>query len=243
MSIETTVVNGQPPAFASTSERLCRPFLYGTHYVVDRVSGRATFAGDVAPGGDVVVHPGLVGVAAAYALWLGRAAFHAGGFISREGAWAIVGAKGEGKTTLLAALAGRGAAILADDLLVLDGLTALAGPRTLDLRPDAAALVGQAQVTTRVRNGERGRLHVDVVPLAVPFRGWVELRAGPVVALDPVPPAERVSLMAPHALRPLGPARAATLLHLASRPAWRLQRPKRPEALAECVDMLETLLR
>jgi len=153
-----------------------------------------------------------------------------------------VGAKGRGKTTLLAALACRGHQILSDDFLVLDGEMAFAGPRTLDLRPDAHAVLG-SPATIGVRNGERRRLLTGPVPLAVPLRGWIELVEARSLALEPVAPADRLGVIAPHAARPVVPARPATLLDLATLPVWRLRRPTQPWALPASAEVLEPLLR
>ena len=115
----------------------------GGHVAVDRQAGVASFRGAHRLTSDEIVHPRLGMLGAIYAQWLpGRMAFHAGAFISGERAWAVVGERHDGKSTLMAALALSGLPVLGDDTLVLDGIRCLSGVRCVDLRPDAAAHLG-----------------------------------------------------------------------------------------------------
>ena len=89
-----------------------------------------------------LVHPYLTPVAAVAAHWHGRESFHAGAVAIGGSAWALVGDRHTGKSSLLAALALRGVDIVCDDVLVVAGKEAFVGPRTVDLRQDAPAVLG-----------------------------------------------------------------------------------------------------
>ncbi len=84
-----------------------------------------------------VVHPGLARVGAAFARARGGDSLHGGAVAGRHGAWALIGAKTAGKSTLLAALARQGTPVVCDDTLVLHGDRVMAGPRCIDLRPES----------------------------------------------------------------------------------------------------------
>ena len=65
-------------------------------------------------------------------------------FVFGSLAWAVVGGREAGKSSLLAALAARDLPVLADDLVISDSHQAFCGPRTIDLRqlaPGATAPV------------------------------------------------------------------------------------------------------
>lgn len=132
--------------------------LFGGQPVADRLAMSAVFATPICPNFHLVAHPGLAGVGLIFARWLGRSAFHAGAVFIGGGAWGLVAHKGRGKTTTLAALALAGHQVLADDLVVVEGSTVLVGPRTLDLRPSAAARFGGDLPVISVRGAERRRL-------------------------------------------------------------------------------------
>ena len=100
-----------------------------------------------------LVHPLLGRVAAQIALARGADAMHAGAVGGKAGAWAIIGAKGAGKSTLLASLDEIGIPIVTDDVLMFAGSTVMAGPRCIDLRPDAQRFgLGMAVRPTDPRN-------------------------------------------------------------------------------------------
>lgn len=84
-----------------------------------------------------LVHPLLGRVASELALARGDDAMHSGAIVGAEGAWCLIGPKGHGKSTLIAALAAKGIPVLTDDVLVFSNGTAKAGPRCVDLRPGA----------------------------------------------------------------------------------------------------------
>ena len=87
---------------------------------------------------DELVHPYLAPAAAVIGRWLGRESVHAGAIAVDGRALGVVGARGAGKSSTLAWWALDGGEVLCDDLLVLDGRATFVGPRSIDLREDAA---------------------------------------------------------------------------------------------------------
>lgn len=183
-----------------------------------------------------VAHPFLAAVGAMFARFDGREALHAGAFVHDGGAWGVLGDKESGKSSLLARLAVRGTPVVSDDLLVLAGTAALAGPRCVDLRADAADRLGVTGGTEPVREGERRRLPLAPVPLEVPVRGLFHLTWGSSTSVDLLAPAERIGLLASYRTlrRPGGDALA--LLDLAPLPVWRLERPRGWSSFDEAAD-------
>ena len=76
-----------------------------------------------------LIHPYLAPVAAVAGYWFDRESFHAGAFVLGDGAWAVIGGREAGKSTLLASLALRGITVLSDDMLILDGDIPFPGPQ------------------------------------------------------------------------------------------------------------------
>lgn len=215
---------------------------FGGHLVTDRLAMSATFVGTSVPDHHVLAHPGITGIAVIFARWLGRTAFHGGAVLTTSGVWGIVAAKGKGKSTTLAALALRGYEVLADDLVVLDGNDALAGPRTLDLRPSAARNLPGPFTTVRVRGGERQRLLLGSTIASAPLRGWVHLEVGRQVDAVPIPPAERPAVLGRHLAVRLVPRDPTRFLEFSTLPAWRLRRPMTWGSLPETVKALEDVI-
>jgi hypothetical protein len=186
---------------------------------------------------DALVHPYLTLPAAVASRWLGRHALHGGVFVHDGGAWGLLADKEGGKSSTLAGVLRRGHAVLTDDLLVLDGLDALAGPRVVDLRGEAAATLGGESLGL-VGARTRWRLTAADAPPSSRMRGFVHLAWGPELAVTPLDAGERLNaLIAQCVIRP-EPGDALELLELAALPAWRLERPRRIEALDACVDQL-----
>ena len=99
---------------------------------------------------DELVHPFLAPAAALFAHWHGREGLHGGALALGGTAWGVIGDRLGGKSSLLAALAVSGTDVVCDDVLVLDGREVYPGPRTVDLREDAAAALER-------RRGDRCR--------------------------------------------------------------------------------------
>jgi hypothetical protein len=206
--------------------------------VIDRATATATIASPSPPDDRELVHPYLAAVAAVAARWDGNQSFHCGGLVTGDGAWGVLGGREQGKSTLLAALERRGASILSDDLLVIRDGTALAGPRCVDLRADAATALDAGERIGIVGARERWRVRLRPVVAEAPVRGWVVLRWGSGATVRPVPPAERLPLLLEHAT--IGPDAVdpGALLDLAALPMLAFERPRRFDAVAETSDML-----
>lgn len=210
----------------------------GRVLALDRARATAVFYG---PGltPDLLAHPYLAPVATAFGRWAGREAFHAGAFLAAGRAWAVLGPRTAGKSTLLAALAGRGVPVLSDDVLVTDGSVVFSGPRCVDLR-EVPPVPGLELSPARL--GTRHRLHLPARPEQVPFGGWVFLAWDDELGVDRVPaPRLLADLAARRAWRHLDSS-AELLLDLAAAPAWTLRRPQRWDGLGASLDlMLDTV--
>ena len=206
---------------------------------IDRRRGEALFTARQRPTPDALVHPHLAPVAAIAARWRRHESFHAGAVILGDGAWAVMGAKGSGKSSLLAWLALSGHAVLTDDLLVIDADgNALAGPRSIDLREGAAQRFGVGEPLGVIGARERYRMVVAPVPAAVPLRGFIRLAWGGAPTVTPVPPAWRpAGLAAQRAVR-LIPRDPDLLVHLSALPMVELRRPREWGRAADAADQL-----
>ncbi|MFC5926631.1 hypothetical protein [Micromonospora vulcania] len=211
-----------PPPVPLDNWRGTRVLADGRTLAVDRLRGTATFYGPpLTP--DVLAHPYLAPVATTVNRWAGRETFHSGAFVLDGRAWAVLGPRTAGKSSLLAALAARGVPVLADDILVVDGSDAFAGPRCVDLRQ---AVPGVALPTRPVRGGERLRVALPPIASRVPLGGWLFLCWGGALALTRLPGTTLLARLA--GLRSFGelPSDPAALLSIAALPAWELSRPR-----------------
>jgi hypothetical protein len=155
----------------------------------------------------------------------------------------VLGEKGAGKSSLLAAMARAGVPIVCDDMLVLDGLTALAGPRSVDLRAEAAERLGAGQPLGMVGGRERWRVELEPVAPELPLRGWITLRWGRDSAVGVLKGSARLRELLRHqALRVPSPEPGRAIA-LSSRPVLEFARPKRWGELDRSVGhLLEALL-
>jgi len=177
------------------------------------------------PGPDALVHPHLAAAAAGRNRLLGRDVLHAGAVMLDGVAWALAGANEVGKSTLVVALASLGHPVLSDDLLVLEGGTAFAGPRCADLRDDTR-LPGFPPPRP-VRGGERWRVLLPAAPASAALAGFVFLAwDDAALAMHALGGEERVRRLAPLRRWPFLPDRPAGLLDLATLPAYELSRPR-----------------
>jgi hypothetical protein len=185
-----------------------------------------------------LVHPFLAPVAVVTARWLGRESFHGGGFVAAGGAWGVLGEKTAGKSTTLAALALAGVPVVSDDVLVLEGTTVFAGPRSVDLRPEAAAHLGAGESLGTIGTRERWRLHLPRVEPELPLRGWVSLDWGDEVTVEPLKGADRFSALVEHRGARIEPLAPSQLIALTSLPHVRFVRPRSWAALPNALERL-----
>lgn len=192
---------------------------------------------------EATVHPFLAMTAAIVSRWLGRDAFHAGAFVVDDGAWAILGQKGTGKSTTLGFLAVNATTIVTDDVLVLDNGDALAGPSCVDLRPDAASFLGAGEDLGVVGARSRFRVVLPAAPSRTPLRGWVFPTWSETIELVPVPVAQRVSLLAANLALTRTPLHPQRFLDFAALPCWEFRRPRDFDMLDESAARLLDRLR
>jgi hypothetical protein len=213
--------------------------VHGGRVDLDRRRGEALFTVRRRPSPDALVHPHLAPVAAIAGRWLGRESFHAGSVVLGDGAWAVLGDKGAGKSSLLAWLALQGHPVVTDDLLLLDeNLSALAGPRSIDLRASGAYRLGVGEALGVVGTRERYRMALAPVPAHVPLRGFIMLAWGDLPAVTPVPPAWRPAALATHRTVRLAPQDPALLVELSALPMVELRRPREWGRAADAADRL-----
>jgi hypothetical protein len=206
---------------------------------IDRRRGEALFTVRQKPTPDALVHPHLAPVAAIAARWRRRESFHAGAVIVGDSAWAVMGAKSAGKSSLLAWLALSGYGVLTDDLLVIDADgNGLAGPRSIDLREGGAERLGVGKALGIIGGRERYRMAVDPVPATIPLRGFIRLAWGGAPTVTPVPPAWRPAALAAQRAVRLMPRDPNLLVHLSALPMVELRRPREWGRAGDAADRL-----
>jgi hypothetical protein len=202
---------------------------------------RATLKGGPARSFDDLVHPYLAPVAALIHRWRGAPAIHGAAVSNGNGAVALIGSRGYGKTTTAAALVHeRGLMLLSDDLVVVAGVNVLPGPLSLDMRPDGSKLLGLDGET--VRNGERRRRLAPQLDAAaeqeIPLRLCVHLEFGDRTRVRPVSAANRLTALAAQLYWPGVGAPAMDLLSLIALPQIVLERPVGRRGLEEGMDAI-----
>jgi hypothetical protein len=230
LELEVRVTGGAPPRGEEVGESsaVLRP-RSGGWVNIDRASGTATFSLPERPTDGALVHPHLASVAIVAAHWLGHETFHAGAFIVGGRAWGVLGQRQAGKSSLLASLSLVGVPVVSDDVLVLDGTTVFAGPRSIDLRPDAAKRLGVGEDVGMMGARERWRLGLDPVEAELQMGGWLSLLWDDAVAMREIRGAERLQTLGAHRASSLYPPDPAGLLDLCALPCVELRRPRRWE--------------
>jgi hypothetical protein len=196
---------------------------------VERDPPRITFHLPDPPVPDALVHPLGTVPLAILARWRGDVTLHAGAFATPTGAWAVVGPREAGKSTMLASLASRGIPLLADDLLAILDRRVWPGPACVDLRPDAATRFPGARDLGIVSGRRRFRLSTATETRRLPLQGifvleWHE-RSG--VNVEPLTLEERLRLLYDlEYIALVGPADPRLLMDLLDVPAWRISRPR-----------------
>ena len=220
-------------------QRVEIPLVAAGRLVLDRRGPTATFTTGSPLSDDQLVHPYLAPVGAYVGGWLGREAFHAGAFVTGGRAWALLGTREAGKSTTLARLSGGGYPVVTDDILVVDGGCALAGPRCLDLREETVRRLGVAADARCAGRDGRWRFGLADIEPEPPLAGWIFLSWGAGLTMTSLPPAERLVRLARHHTRGASGRRGA-LLELARLPAWELSRPRDWKLLPDaCERMIE----
>jgi len=186
-----------------------------------------------------------------------RFLLHAGAVRSASGIVAFIGTSGRGKSTLCAAFADAGAALLGDDCLALmfDAKAGLvrAEPtyRGVRLSPDTLARLRPAEARTARKTGA-GKLRLrgatsDPAPAAppAPLRRVYLLDEGPRIEIGAMSPHERVTALIANSfhLDVVDPQRAASIVEravaLSSRVGLRrLSYPRRFEALPRVISVV-----
>ncbi len=200
--------------------------LSGGRILIDRSAGRIVFVHEPKLEPADLVHPYLAPAASVFGRWLGRESFHAGALALNGGTWALLGDRGSGKSSTLAWLALNRQRIVCDDMLILDGDTALAGPRSIDLRQETARHLSAGEPLGVVGTRERWRLVLDQPEGPLAMRGWIFLAWGEKVELVPVPTAQKLRRLITHRAVRLPSSEPAALLDLAALPGWELRRPR-----------------
>lgn len=242
LSILATVTDDPAPPHEFTADLARLSLRTGGWLEIERATERATFMLTEPIPEAAIVHPLLGAAVAVPAFWLGRESFHAGAFELDGGAWAVIGERTMGKSTLLAALAQSGTAIVCDDILVVERTTAFAGPRSIDLREPAARVLGGAEPLGRVGDRDRWRLSVAEVAPELPLRGWITLAWGEQVSVSRVRGAERLRRITAQRAFLLDAPDLALLLELSALPVLEFTRPRSFEMLAVANDALLTAL-
>jgi hypothetical protein len=218
-------------------DRISLPLIDDGHLTAERASREAVYRLQSPIPDEDLIHPYLSVAAGTFAWWMGRESFHAGGFVADGLAWGVLGHKEQGKSSLLTWLSLRGWQIIADDLLITDGNTVFAGPRSIDLREASAEHFSQV-VSTKVRGDERDRIHLGPVDPEVPLAGWIFLDWGDEIRCNALPVTERLAELSLFRGFKHLPKDPGGFLHIGARPAFRLTRPKRWDVMSDAVAVL-----
>jgi hypothetical protein len=241
VTVERALIDGDPGPTRIERGRATIRLVGGGRLEVERSPGRARFLTREPLDDDDLAHPYLAAAAGLLAGWAGWEPFHSGSFAVDGKAFAVLGDKEQGKSTLLAMLAIEGAEIVADDLLVLDGTDALPGPRCIDLRLAAVDWLEGSVPLERSRSGERWRLELPPIAGRRELAGWIALAWGDSLEVRSLAPAERLRLITRQHQRDES-SRAEAALDFVAMPAWELRRPRRLELIRDTARRLLDLV-
>jgi hypothetical protein len=205
----------------------------GGRVLIDRRGASVRFEVPHALRPGELVHPYLAPAAAVIGRWRGCESVHAGAFAIDDRALGVVGTREAGKSSMLAWLALAGTEVVCDDLLVIDGRSTFTGPRSIDLREEAAARLGAGQAIGVTGARERWRLRLAPTAGRHALAGFVFLSWGDDVRVRRLGVAERLERLAPQRGVRLEPLRPDAVLDLASMPAWEISRPRSWGSLPE----------
>jgi hypothetical protein len=187
---------------------------------------------------DELVHPFLAPGAALFAHWHDREGLHGGALALGGTAWGVIGDRLGGKSSLLAALAVGGTNIVCDDLLVLEGRMAYPGPRTIDLREDAAAALEVGEQIGVAGARERWRLRLGPLDRPLSIGGWVFIEWADELELRRLAASETLPRLFRNRSIRMPPRDPAAFLQLSALPAWELRRPRSWSSLPETLELL-----
>ena len=213
--------------------------------VVRRRPPSARIVAPVTLSAEALVHPMLTAPFSMLARWRGDVTLHGGAFIHAGGAWAVLGERTAGKSSLLGLLGARGLPIAADDLLTIDDGWLRAGPSCIDLRPDVAARLPGARDLGVVGTRRRFRLSATPAPARTRLLGVIvlEWHDEPEPALLPMAAEERLAtLYRQEAIALLGFSKPQKFIDLLGLPMWRFRRRKDWDSTPAAVDRLLDLI-
>lgn len=228
-----------------TDDEMILAFRGGIRYEITRSPGRFRLFLPAEVSAQALIHPLLTVAASAQSRWAGRLALHGGAFVVDGRAWCVLAGKMGGKSSLLAGLAGRGVPVMTDDLVVVDGVSVLAGPRTVDLRPEAAEVLRMGEDIGLVGARLRQRVALPPPPPTVPLGGFIGLEwsEGQEMTARSLALGERLEALLSHDALPLmGRPPAGALFQAASSPMRVLRRPRSWELFDASLDMLLDLV-
>lgn len=232
---------GVPKGFGFGPERSFVGFGDDGRISMERAAASVTYAVREVVTEQGLVHPYLAFPAAVFNRWAGRNSFHAGAIVLGGRAFVVAGHKEAGKSTTLAGLAAEGVPVLSDDLVILDKLRVLPGPRCIDLRQEAAEHLGDGEPLGVV--GARERWRIKVAPAAPELLGgFVYLGWGDREELTPLPLGERLQRLFQYDALEVGPTDPATFMDLARLPAWDFRRPNGIESMSRSLNRLLDVL-
>jgi hypothetical protein len=188
-----------------------------------------------------ILHPYLGLPAAIAAYWHGRIALHSGAFVLGDRAWAVLGDREAGKSSTLGQLLRSGAQILSDDIVIVDGTRMFAGPRSVDLREDAAEFIGGERLGM-IGNRPRWRLRPAAGPAERLLAGFVKLEWGERPCLERLGTEDRLQALIASSVLQAGPETAVGLLELTALPMIRFSRPAGLDQLAPLTELLRSEL-
>jgi hypothetical protein len=114
----------------------------------------------------------------------------------------------------------------------------LAGPRSIDLRANAAHRLAIGEPLGVIGARERFRMALGPVPSEVPLRGFIRLAWGNIPTVTPVPPAWRPAALAAQRSVRLAPRDPALLVELSALPMVELRRPREWGRAGDAADQL-----
>ena len=216
----------------------------GSRCDIRRSPPSATLTLPEEPSPHALVHPLLTTIASAHNRWRGALTLHGGAFLGRDGVWAVLADKDTGKSSTMAGLAARGVTVFADDLVVvLDG-DVYPGPRSIDLRPDAAARIGGSEYIGFVGTRHRHRIRLGPAPVRAPLVGVVTLAwaTDDPTGVTPLTVPERLrALTRSEALALMGEQPAPLLFETMQVAMYRLARPRSWDHHERAIDLLMEL--